>query len=331
MKHYILYIIILLGISQTNYAQDHQATAKEGDGIRSMLARYNLNTSAMRQEFIQLNKNKLGDKNYLIAGKTYTLPNKSTLSSSTANKGKFPIFGEKYSNVESKSFDLKGAVFYIVAGHGGPDPGAIGKRNGHTLSEDEYAYDISLRLVRELISHGATAYMITRDANDGIRDMAYLPNDKEETIWKDQKIPSNTNKKLKQRTRAVNKLYKKNKGRYQRLIVIHIDSRYKNQRVDIFGYYTSKSKSGKKFTANLIQTIEKKYKKYQPNREFSGVAKSRDHLYMLKYTHPVTSFLELGNIQNPQDQIRFIKYENRQAIAEWLAAGCILDYKSSKK
>jgi N-acetylmuramoyl-L-alanine amidase len=42
--------------------------------------------------------------------------------------------------------------------------------------------------VRELISHGATAYMITRDENDGIRDDAYLPNDKEETIWKSQKF-----------------------------------------------------------------------------------------------------------------------------------------------
>lgn len=329
MRFFLL--IILSFILLTSVAQNKQVKAKEGDGIHSLLARYDMNTPEMRDEFISINKSKLGKKNYLIAGKSYTLPEKKSTSIIGSSKGKFPIFGEKYADVTSKSSELKGAVFYIVAGHGGPDPGAVGKRNGHLLSEDEYAYDISLRLVRELISHGATAYMITRDKDDGIRDVAYLPNDKEETIWKNQKIPANTNKKLRQRARAVNKLYKQNKGSYQRLIVIHIDSRYKNQRVDIFGYYTSKSKSGKKFTANLINTVEKKYKKYQPNRGFSGVARSRDNLYMLKYTHPVTSFLELGNIQNTQDQVRFIKYQNRQAIAEWLTAGCILDYKNSKK
>ena len=50
---------------------------------------------------------------------------------------------------------------------------------------------------------------------------------------------------------------------------------------------------------------------------------------MIKYTDPVTTFLELGNIQNSQDQIRFIKYQNRQIIADWITAGCILDYKNN--
>lgn len=324
-----IFLILLLGIHLSTFAQHKSAVAKKGDGIHTLLSRNKINTAEMRQEFIQLNKESLGEQNHLIAGRNYLLPDHKPTTPNS--KGPFPIFGEKYSTVQTKSTDLKGSVFYIVAGHGGPDPGAIGKRDGHTLSEDEYAYDISLRLVRELISHGATAYMITRDDNDGIRDAAYLPNDQEETIWKNQTIPRNTNKKLRQRAKSVNKLYKQNKRRYQRLIVIHIDSRYKNQRVDIFGYYNSKSSDGKKFTANLINTVEKKYKKYQPNRAFSGVAKSRDNLYMLKYTNPVTSFLELGNIQNPQDQLRFIKHENRQAIAEWLSGGCIEDYRKSNK
>ncbi|NOR86957.1 MAG: N-acetylmuramoyl-L-alanine amidase, partial [Bacteroidales bacterium] len=178
---------------------------------------------------------------------------------------------------------------------------------------------------------GATAYMITRDENDGIRDDAYLANDKEETIWKGQKIPLSSNKKLRQRARAVNKLYRKNTAKYQRMIVIHIDSRYKEQRVDIYGYHSSKSKKGKIFTNHLIKTVEKKYEEAQPGRGFSGVAKSRDKLYMIKYTSPVTSFLELGNIQNPADQVRFIKPNNRQLIAEWLTSGCITDYQFNKK
>lgn len=323
---YLIFISLLLHgiiIAQEPYKT---VIAKEGDGIHSVLSRHGIDTPAMQQEFIKLNKDKLSKNNYLIIGKEYKIPHKT----STKKAGKFPIFGEKYSHVDSKSADLRGAIFYIVAGHGGPDPGAQGKRDGHTLSEDEYAYDISLRLARELISHGATAYMITRDDDDGIRDDAYLANDKDETVWKGQKIPYGSNKKLRQRARAVNKLYKSNKGAYQRMIVIHIDSRYQKQRVDIFGYYSSKSKKGKAFTSNIINTVEKKYKQYQPNRGFSGVARTRDNLYMIKYTNPVTTFLELGNIQNTQDQVRFIKPQNRQIIADWLTAGCLLDYKNNK-
>jgi len=327
MKSIIL-LILFLTTPFLLFAQESAKTAKakSGDGIHSLLKRHHLNTPENTAEFIRLNKNKLGKKNYLIEGRSYILPlpNKKKVQS-------FDIFGEKYRDVEIKDQKLKGAVYYIVAGHGGPDPGAQGKRDGHILSEDEYAYDISIRLVRELISHSATAYLITRDENDGIRDYKYLPNDKEETIWKNKKIPRGTNKKLRQRARAVNSLHKKNAGKYQRMIVIHIDSRNKSKRVDIYGYYSSKSKKGKAFTNNLIETIEAKYKEVQPNRGFSGVAKSRDKLYMIKYTHPVTSFLELGNIQNPADQIRFIKYENRQIIAEWLAEGCIVDYKKRIK
>ncbi len=322
----ILIYFLILTISGFSQIEHKKVKAKKGDGIYTLLKRYNKDSPQMHTAFINLNKNNLGENNFLIAGKEYLLPNTKQIN----NSRNFAIFGEKYASVETKGQDLKGAVFYIVAGHGGPDPGAQGKRDGYTLSEDEYAYDISLRLARELISHGATAYMITRDEDDGIRDQAYLPNDKEETVWKNQKIPYGSNKKLRQRARAVNKLYKSNKGKYQRMMVIHIDSRYKNQRVDIFGYYSSKSTKGKKFTSNLINTVEKKYKKHQPNRGFSGVAKSRDNLYMIKYTDPVTSFLELGNIQNSEDQIRFIKYQNRQAIAEWLTAGCIVDFKANK-
>ena len=34
----------------------------------------------------------------------------------------YKIFGSKYSRVEIKDNTLKGAVFYLMSGHGGPDP-----------------------------------------------------------------------------------------------------------------------------------------------------------------------------------------------------------------
>lgn len=38
-----------------------------------------------------------------------------------------PLFGDKYKDVEITTDELKDQVFYIVPGHGGPDPGAIAK------------------------------------------------------------------------------------------------------------------------------------------------------------------------------------------------------------
>jgi N-acetylmuramoyl-L-alanine amidase len=327
IKKQIFPLLVLLFIFTFNTKlqaqQNSIITAKSGDGIHRILQKHQMDTDEYYQEFIRLNKNKLIKGNQLVSGKKYSLPQKK--KSNEANY--YAIFGEEHGKFTPIDNRLKGAIYYIVAGHGGPDPGAVGKRNGHILTEDEYAYDISLRLAKELIKHGATVYVIVRDTDDGIRDDAYLKNDKHETVWKDKKIPLNLNKKLRQRAQVINQLYRKNRGRYQRLIVTHIDSRSINERVDVFGYYNSKSKSGKLFTQRLISSLKVNYKKYQPNRPFDGISKSRNGLYMLKYTHPVTAYLELGNIQNTKDQIRFIKSSNRQVLAEWLAEGCIIDYK----
>ena len=75
------------------------------------------------------------------------------------------------------------------------------KKDGNYLCEDEYAYDVTLRLARNLLSHGAKVYVIVRDENDGIRDQEYLGYDKDEVVWFKQKIPINQVRRLKQRTR----------------------------------------------------------------------------------------------------------------------------------
>ena len=65
--------------------------------------------------------------------------------------GKEALFGKEYATYQITSNELSGACFYLVSGHGGPDPGAIGIYQGRQLHEDEYAYDIILRLESELL------------------------------------------------------------------------------------------------------------------------------------------------------------------------------------
>jgi len=321
MTKYILIIALFLFSIPQLFAQK-EAKAKAGDGIYTLLTRYGLNTNNNYNTFLKLNKKRLNGKTSLQIGKTYLLPEKST-TTSASKPGVFPIFGKKYEKVETIDNKLRGAVYYVVGGHGGPDPGAVGSRQGHDMCEDEYAYDISLRLARELLSHGATVYVITRDPNDGIRDESYLKCDKDEVCYKNSAFKGGVTPRLRQKAAAINTLYRKHKGKYQRMIVLHLDSRTQNQNIDIFFYYHTAN--GKKLANTMLSTIEKKYKKHQPNRGYEGSVSHRN-LYMLKTTHPVGVYLELGNIRNKNDQKRFILNSNRQAVANWLSDGLMVEY-----
>lgn len=88
-----------------------------------------------------------------------------SLSSFAQNKkprtGKESLFGKKLATYQITSSELSGACFYLVSGHGGPDPGAIGIYQGRQLHEDEYAYDIILRLARELLTRGQKCTLLS--------------------------------------------------------------------------------------------------------------------------------------------------------------------------
>jgi N-acetylmuramoyl-L-alanine amidase len=247
----------------------------------------------------------------------------TTTTERTNIKGEYPIFGKELAEVKLISKALTGHVYYVVAGHGGPDPGAVVKYNNHQLCEDEYAYDISLRLARNLLEHDATVYMITRDENDGIRDEAYLKADKDEVCYPNLTIPLNQVKRLDQRVNAINALYNKHKKegvKKQRAIIIHVDSRGTGQRIDMFFYHNPKSSKGKQLAKTLRNTIDSKYAQHQKGRGYSGTVKARN-LHMLRETFPVAVYAELGNIRNARDQKRFIIEDNRQAVANWLCEG----------
>lgn len=237
----------------------------------------------------------------------------------------FPIFGEVYRKTPMVSKRLKDNIYYLVSGHGGPDPGAVARKDGNLLCEDEYAYDVTLRLARNLLQHGATVYMITRDENDGIRDAVYLLPDDDETVWYKQPIYRNHRKRLAQRTEIINGLYAKHSKEgftNQRVIEIHVDSRYADQKVDIFFYHFPGSEVGRIMAQTLLETIKAKYAEHQKDRGYRGVVRGRD-LHTLRECKPPVVYIEIGNITNEFDQKRLLIVNNRQAMANWLCSGIL--------
>ena len=361
-KLYILLFLAFLFSGTTLWAQQ-KATPKAGEGISSFLLRHNRSPKKYYDDFIELNKQKLGKNNVLKVGVTYVIPpvKKSTTTSAkttpakntgaknttsegagtkqTSSKAKStkigttinePLFGKQLANVKVTSNRLAGACFYVVSGHGGPDPGAIGKVGRYELHEDDYAYDIALRLARNLMQEGAEVHIIIQDAKDGIRDDSYLSNSKRETCMGDA-IPLNQVQRLQQRCDKINALYRKDRKNhsYCRAIFIHIDSRSKGKQTDVFFYYSNKKGDSKRLANNMKDTFESKYDKHQPNRGFSGTVSGRN-LYVLSHTTPASVFVELGNIQNTFDQRRLVINSNRQALAKWLMEGFLKDYKEKK-
>lgn len=390
---------LFLGFAKSDGPDYHKAPALQGDGVFSLLRRYQLDRhTCNHEEFYRINK--LSKKDGLVVGKYYTLPillytfNGKTIRSSigiddwnlakaietyndemvkegyqresfrsskvlwvpyhflkcptpdipasdpelegpqgeeaasnlATEKGgsrKFPIFGKAYEHVPQESTRLKGKVFYIIPGHGGPDPGAQGKKGNHTLCEDEYAYDVSLRLTRNLVAHGAIAYVIVRDPNDGIRSGQYLNCDSDEVAYGNKKMPLGQKERLGQQAEIVNDLYAKYQRagiREQYAINIHVDSRSHRQQTDLFFYYQSDSDASKKLALSMQQKMKQKYEQHRSSGQYFGTVTSRD-LFMLREVKAPSVYIELGNIRNAFDQQRIILESNRQALANWMLEG----------
>lgn len=337
----ILTALLFVLLCNASFSQEYiKIKAKKGDGIYAVLKQNRLAPKEYIDLFIELNKDKLGKNHSLIIGRTYLLPVRaakdSVIQTAAPVKEVMPakkiqeIYGKGYHEVSIKSKELAGTVYYLVSGHGGPDPGAVGFLDNHMLCEDEYAYDVTLRLARNLTERGASVYMIIRDPDDGIRDDAFLKHDRDEVCYPNQQIPQGQLDRLKQETEAVNKLFRSNKGSFQRMVVIHVDSRSKKENIDVFFYHKKGSKTGEKLAVTLKETFGQRYKVHQPNRGYSGTVSHRN-LYVINNSLPSSVFIELGNINHKRDQQRFLVADNRQAVANWLRDGLLEEFKKAKK
>jgi N-acetylmuramoyl-L-alanine amidase len=340
-------IVVLLFISAITASAQERVQPVEGDGVYSLLRRHGRLTPANVQEFRELNRGRFTARGELMLGRYYILPplheGDSDAPPPTAEQPAAPltqvvitqttcpsIFGPNYSDIPLRSNDLRGACFYIISGHGGPDPGAITRIGNRSLHEDEYNYDFALRLARNLMMHGATVHVIIQDANDGIRNERYLRNSQTETCL-GEPIPRGQMERLRQRVDAVNRLYEQDRKNYQyiRAIEIHIDSRNPRQQIDLFMYYHTDQPKARETAYTLLREMERQYRRHQPGRGFSGHVSHRN-LYILREMRPPTIMVEVGNFQNARDRERILNHNNRQAVANWLTNGLIEDFRNNR-
>jgi len=339
MKQNFRYIITaLFFVSALIATAQERVQPIEGDGVYSLLRRHGRAVPGDVREFRELNQGRFNARGQLILGRYYILPPlreggaATTPAAPTASgRGTNPaIFGTRFQNITRTSDNLVGAAFYIIAGHGGPDPGAITRIGNRTLHEVEYNYDFALRLARNLMMHGATVHIIIQTPNVGIRDDRYLSNHRTQTTL-GAPIPRRQLDRLRQRVDAVNRLYQTERQRYTyiRAIEIHIDSRNPRQQIDLFMYYHSDEPRARRTASTLLREMERQYRIHQPGRGFSGHISHRG-LYILRHMNPPTIMIEVGNFQNARDRERILNHNNRQAVANWLTNGLIEDFRNHR-
>ncbi|MFT5143938.1 MAG: N-acetylmuramoyl-L-alanine amidase [Rhodothermales bacterium] len=327
-----IFVLLLLALIGTPDIAAQTAKPLEGEGIWSLLRRSGIGpTSALATEFRRLNASKLKSGDRLLKGFEYKLPGNTEAAASSAKVARQPegevydIFGEEYELVQRKSNRLAGHVYYVVGGHGGPDPGTVSSLGGRPFAEDEIAYDTSLRLARRLLEEGAKVYIIVRDRNDGIRDSEYLRPDSDEYYLGHVSIPGNHLARLKRRTDIINHYYDQNRStaRSQQVISLHVDAFDANRtqpQIDVHFMYSSDR--GRDLGTTLQAEFRRQYARHQPDRGYSGRVQRGD-LYVLKNTKPTAVMIELGNIRHEGDRRRLVMPSNRQALAEWISAGLL--------
>ncbi|MBO6575637.1 MAG: N-acetylmuramoyl-L-alanine amidase [Rhodothermales bacterium] len=332
-------LLLLSALFLTPDAWAQTATPEAGEGIWGLLRRSGITPNAARVEaFKALNAERLKGSDQLVAGVAYQLPGAAgsaptTSSTETVAQApkpapqarRYPIFGPDHEMVVRKSSRLAGHVYYVVAGHGGPDPGSVGRLNGRSMPEDEIAYDTSLRLARRLVEEGGKVYVIVRDSNDGIRDSEYLPPDRDEFFYGNVRMSSNYVTRLRQRRDVINRLYDKNRAtaKSQQVISVHVDAMAGRHQPQIDVHFAYSSDSGRSLGRVLQTEMRAQYAAHQPGRGYNGKLIRRDGLMILNKTKPTAVLVELGNIRHTGDQIRLIKPGNRQALAEWITEGLL--------
>lgn len=298
-------------------------TAARGDGIWDLLRRAGVTpTPKAIEAFKARNRGRMIRGGGLMAGRSYRIPG------AVKDVGTFPVFGSNYERVKRRSDRLAGRVYYVVSGHGGPDPGTIGRYRGRRLPEDEVAYDVSLRLARRLLQEGGTVHLIVQDPDDGIRDGTSFPLDHDERYLGGRRIPLSQLRRLRDRVRIINRLYAKHRStaKSQEVLALHVDARSRRRRPQIDVHFIVASRRGRRVADGLRATFRDRYARAQPGRGYDGTV-DRANLYVLRHTRPVAVLVELGNIRNPLDQMRLTEANNRQAVADWLADGLLREAK----
>lgn len=197
-------------------------------------------------------------------------------------------------------FPITNKVIYIDAGHGGRDPGAVG-RSGK--NEDQINLDIALKLKR-LVENGGGIAILTRDGDYGLYSPD-APNKKREDLENRRSLAEESKSQIN--------------------VIIHLNSFPQSRYYGAQTFYYTSSEESRRL-AYIVQeelrTVLDKDNTRQP--------KPDSEIYLLKTSKVPTILVECGFLSNDREE-HLLNDEIYQEKVAWAIYVGILRYMSAEK
>lgn len=285
-KNLVLFVCLVFTALASGQSQDSTKTiiAKSGDGIINVLRSHGMNVTKYYERFLELNEGNIRKGSELHIGRTYYLPDAPDSFENMGRKFNLltktetAIFSEELFKIRKKDNSLKETVYYMVF-----DESKTKISSGANSKNDQ----IARNMAKELLSHGAKVYLIDNAINE--------------------------NSELGEYAAIINRLYLKNNGLYQRLLLMDLNgaTNFNSTKITIAHY--DKSKEGQKLALNIGNMFQKKNVLKNSSDEYIGVFKDKTNLYLAKNILPAMTFIKIeneasemeNNLSNEKEEISF--------------------------
>ncbi|MBA1336368.1 MAG: N-acetylmuramoyl-L-alanine amidase [Firmicutes bacterium] len=197
-------------------------------------------------------------------------------------------------------FPITNKVIYIDAGHGGRDPGAVGKSG---KNEDQINLDIALKLKR-LVENGGGIAILTRDGDYGLYSPD-APNKKREDLENRRSLAEESQSQIN--------------------VIIHLNSFPQSRYYGAQTFYFKDSEESKKLASIVQEELRMVLDKNNTRQP-----KPDSDLYLLKTSKVPTVLVECGFLSNAQEE-RLLNDEIYQEKVAWAIYIGILRYLSTEQ
>ncbi|WP_181899455.1 N-acetylmuramoyl-L-alanine amidase [Flagellimonas nanhaiensis] len=288
------------------FAQENHYTvvAEQGDGIFSLLRKQGLDPAKHYKEFLELNAENIKDGSFLRVGVAYKVPvaedsfkNMGTALVKNGEEEK-SIFDSELAHMSLKGDALKDAVYYLVI-------------ENQADQSKGFVEDITKNLAAELMVNGARVYILGGSERDSLMSDT-------QGLTEIQRMGNYIE--------AINKKFLKNKGKYQRVLVIRATDVNPKGTMDVAVYHYNKSEKGQRFAENIQNVFRKHSVKNKSFKDVNLIFKDKNSLFLARNIIPAISLITMENASKKTAEAKIPVQSDKKLLANLLTSGIMNDY-----
>ncbi|MEK7464742.1 MAG: N-acetylmuramoyl-L-alanine amidase [Patescibacteria group bacterium] len=225
---------------------------------------------------------------------------------------------------QQKKGSLYGWVVVVDPGHGGADPGSSRILRGERVTENEYVYDVSLRVQRLIRERQGLALLTTKNGGgeQNASPSKIVVDRRDERFALDGTLVRAGKSGLSKRVEFGNQVSRRYPKHRQAWISIHFD--VVGSSSDVQGIRIISADSSSRFVAALESTFRRvgRLREKHPVVESGDDAHGIRNLYVLRSVNRIKDrvLIELGNFLNDDDLWRIRNPEVRELYAKEIAS-----------